>query len=240
MERIYRKRVRARGLVSFPVIIKETDLWVSTDRDLSRETHELVFKYRHQLETYIQSHPLFLTTLDPYPEDPYAPLIIKEMIHDACTAGVGPMAAVAGAIAQFVGQDLLKDFTKQIIIENGGDIYLKVNRVANVSIWAGKSPLNAKFGLRVAKQQMPLGVCCSSGTVGHSLSFGQADAVCVLSASAVLADAAATAIGNHIKQKSDLDEIAQWAEQIKGVSGLVIVMGDKMAAWGEVELVGLA
>jgi len=237
MERTYRKRVKARGLVSFQVTVKETDLWVSSDQNLFKATHDLVLKYRHQLETYIQSHPVFLTTLEPYPIDPYAPLMIKEMIAATRTAGVGPMAAVAGAIAQFVGQELLKDFTKQVIIENGGDIFLKISRDATVSIWAGRSPLSAKFGLKVHKRQMPLGICCSSGTVGHSLSFGRADAICILSASAVLADGMATALGNRIKQKSDLDHIAQWAEPLKGVMGVVAVMQDKMAAWGDVELV---
>ncbi|RPI78755.1 MAG: UPF0280 family protein [Desulfobacteraceae bacterium] len=237
MERIYRKQVKARGLVSFQVMVKETDLWVSADHDLFKTTHDLVLEYRHQLETYIQAYPLFLTTLEPYPIDPFAPQMIQEMIEATRTAGVGPMAAVAGAIAQFVGRALLKDFTKQVIIENGGDIFLKVDRDTTVSISAGSSPFSGRIGIQVHKKQMPLGVCCSSGTVGHSLSFGRADAICILAASAVLADSAATALGNRIKQKADLDHIAQWAQPLKGVSGVVAIMQDKIAAWGDVELV---
>ena len=99
-ERTYRKRVNAGDLVSFHVAVKETDLWVSADQNLEKETRDLVLNQRHQLENYIGIHPDFLTTLKPYPEDPYAPPMIKEMIETTRDLGVGPMASVAGAIAQ--------------------------------------------------------------------------------------------------------------------------------------------
>ena len=131
-ERAYRKRVKARGLVSFHVAVKETDLWVSAERSLENETRDLILNHRQQLEGYIHSHPDFLTTLQPYPEDPYAPPLVKEMIEAARGIGVGPMASVAGAIAQFVARGLLQ-LTDQVIVENGGDIFLKTNRPATVS-----------------------------------------------------------------------------------------------------------
>ena len=235
-ERTYRKRVNTRDLVSFQVAVKETDLWISADKNLEKESRDLVIDQRHQLESYIGTHPNFLTTLKPYPEDPYAPAIVREMIETTRNLGVGPMASVAGAIAQYVGCGLLK-YTDQVILENGGDIFLKTNRAVTVSIFAGESPLSGKIGLKIPQEKMPLGVCASSGTVGHSLSLGSTDIVCVISPSAVLADGAATALGNRIRDKKDLERVADWANEMEGVSGGLAIVKDKVAAWGEVELV---
>ena len=237
-ERKYRRRIRAEGLVSFNVRVKETDLWVSSERDLTKETSELVFGYRYQLESYIKSHPEFLTTLKPYPEDPYAPNIIKDMIMLTRDLGVGPMASVAGAIAQYVAMGLLES-EDQIIVENGGDIFLKVNRDVTVSIFAGESPLSEKIGLSITTRLMPLGICSSSGRVGHSLSMGSADVICLISPSAILADGAATAIGNRIKSKKDLEMVREYADGLGGILGGVAIMGDIMATWGDLELVDL-
>ncbi len=234
----YRKRVKAEGMVSFRVAVKETDLWVSADRDLAEETRDLILDSRHQLESYIRSNPEFLTTLQPYPEDDYAPPIVKEMIQVTGSASVGPMASVAGAVAQFVGKGLL-ELTDQVIVENGGDIFLKVDRRVTVSVFAGESPLSGRIGLVVHERQMPLGVCSSSGSVGHSLSTGAADVICLLSPSPVLADGAATAIGNRVKKSKDLERAAEWADEIGGIMGGVAIMDDRMATWGDVELVGL-
>ncbi|MBW2000405.1 MAG: UPF0280 family protein, partial [Deltaproteobacteria bacterium] len=218
VERTYRKRVSAGGLVSFQVVVKETDLWVSADRNLEKETRDLVLNYRNQLESYIKSHPAFLTTLQPYEQDPFAPPIVREMINATRKIGVGPMASVAGAIAEFVGRDLLKS-AGQVIVENGGDIFLKAERAVTVAIFAGKSPLSEKIGLKIPVRDMPLGVCSSSGTVGHSHSEGIADAICIMSSSAILADGAATALGNRLKRKRDLERVDKWASEIGGIMG---------------------
>ncbi len=238
MERTYRQRVKVEDLVSFHIAVKETDLSVSADRNLERKAEDLVFDCRTRLEDYISSHEFFLTTLQPYPKDPFAPSMIKTMIEMTSRAGVGPMASVAGAIAQFVGEGLLQ-FTDQVIVENGGDIFLKTLRPAIVSIYAGESPLSEKFGLKIPTQQMPLGICSSSGTIGHSLSMGVADLVCTIASSAVLADGASTALCNRIKNKTDLEEIPHWAGQIPGIMGGIAIMGDSMIPWGDVELVVL-
>jgi ApbE superfamily uncharacterized protein (UPF0280 family) len=237
-ERTYRKRVNAKDLVSFHVAVKETDLWVSSERKLEDETRDLILDYRHQLERYIQAHPDFLTTLQPYPEDPYAPLLVREMIEVSRVVGVGPMASVAGAIAQYVAKGL-QQWTDQVIVENGGDIFMKANRPVTVSIFAGESLLSGKIGVMIPKEKMPVGICSSSATVGHSLSMGIADLVCLLSSSAVLADGAATALGNRIKSKRALEKVAIWADRIEGIWGGLVIVGDKMATWGEIELVGL-
>ena len=238
MERSYRQIARAGNLLSFRVEIKETDLWISAPQILEKEAVDLVLEGRHQIESYMKANSGFKSSLIPWEEDPFAPFLVKEMTKASRIVGVGPMAAVAGAIAQFVGEGLLK-ITDQVIVENGGDVFMKTGRKATVSIFAGDSPLSGKIGLVFSEKRMPVGVCSSSGTIGHSLSLGKADAVCIVSSSSALGDAAATALGNRILSKRDLGKAASWAEGIGGINGGVVILGDKMTAWGEVELVAL-
>jgi ApbE superfamily uncharacterized protein (UPF0280 family) len=157
------------------------------------------------------------------------------MIRASGLAGVGPMAAVAGAMAEFVSRDLLP-FTDEIIVENGGDLYLVTAKERTVGIYAGSSPLSLKVGIRIAPEDSPLGICTSSGTVGPSLSFGKADAVCILSASAALADAAATAVGNLLREKKDVESGLDRAKSIEGVLGCLLILADRMGVWGNVKV----
>jgi ApbE superfamily uncharacterized protein (UPF0280 family) len=237
-ERTYRERITTEDLVSFNVKVKETDLWISSDTDLTEDARDLVFGARYQIESYIKSHPEFLTNLQPSAEDPYTSPIVGEMIRTTRDLGIGPMASVAGAVAQYVGEGLL-ELTDQVIVENGGDIFLKINRPATVSIFAGESPISGKLGLVIPVRLMPLGICSSSGTVGHSLSMGSSDVICVMSPSPILADAAATVLGNRINSKKDIDNIPNWAGSIDGILGGVAIMDDKMSAWGDINLVEL-
>jgi ApbE superfamily uncharacterized protein (UPF0280 family) len=233
--RTYRHWVKDKDLVSFNVVVKETDLYIRATTNLKRKTFRLVLKYRDALERYIERHPSFLTSLEPIAVEDDAPRIVSEMAEAATKAGVGPMAAVAGAIAEFVGSQLLA-FSPEIIIENGGDIYLRSQKERLIGIYAGKSPLTGKIALEINGQDTPMGICTSSGTVGHSLSFGKADAAIVLSPSATLADAAATAIGNLIIQPSDIPAGIELAQSINGLKGVVIIKDDKMGLWGEVNI----
>jgi ApbE superfamily uncharacterized protein (UPF0280 family) len=233
--RVYRHWVKDNELVSFNVVVKETDLYIRASSNLEQEALKLVMKYRNLLERYIEQHPSFLTSLEPVAVADNAPAIVSEMAEAARKAGVGPMAAVAGAIAEFVGRELLA-LSPEVIIENGGDIYLKSLKERRIGIYAGKSPLSGKIALEISGEETPMGICTSSGTVGHSLSFGKADAAMVLSKSATLADAAATAIGNIIVQPSDIPLGIELAQSIDGITGVIIIKDDKMGLWGEVKL----
>jgi len=237
-ERTYRNLVKTDDLVNFEVIVKETDLLVRAERDLSMETRESVLRYRHQLETYISENPLFRESLIPLADDPYAPVMVREMIRTSQLAGVGPMAAVAGAMAEMVSRDLLK-FSEEVIVENGGDIYLSTSKERTIGIYAGKSPLSLKIGIVISPEESPLGVCTSSGTVGPSLSFGKANAVCLLSKSAALADAAATAVGNVVKEKKDIELGLERGREIAGILGALIIVQEKMGVWGNIKLTQL-
>jgi ApbE superfamily uncharacterized protein (UPF0280 family) len=237
-ERAYRDLVKTEDLVRFKIIVKETDLLVRAERDLSGEARESVLRYRHQLETYIAMNPEFQTSLIPLEDAPHVPEIIQEMIRTSKLAYVGPMAAVAGAMAEMVSKDLLK-LSKQVIVENGGDIYLATSKERTVGIYAGNSPLSLKIGILIKPEETPLGICTSSGTVGHSLSFGKADAVCILSKSAALADAAATAVGNVIQNRKDVEKGLERGKEIEGVLGMLIIVGEKIGVWGDVTLTQL-
>jgi ApbE superfamily uncharacterized protein (UPF0280 family) len=237
-KRTYRNLVKTDDLFKFEVVVKETDLLVRAERELSNETRESVLKYRQQIEAYIEANPQFQRSLLPLREDPYAPEIVREMIRTSQLADVGPMAAVAGAMAEMVSTDLL-ELSKEVIIENGGDIYLATSKDRTVGIYAGDSPLSLKIGVVIGPEDSPLGVCTSSGTVGPSLSFGKADAVCILSKSAALADAAATAVGNIVKEKKDIELGLERGKEIEGIFGMLIIVGEKMGVWGNVRLIQL-
>jgi len=233
--RTYRHWVKDKGLVGFNVIVKETDLYIRASSDLKRKARRLVVKYRQQLESYIERHSAFLSSLEPLAVGDDAPRIVTEMANAAEKTGVGPMAAVAGAIAEFVGKELL-ELSPEVIVENGGDIYLKSSTDRLIGIYAGKSPLTSKVGLEIMGKDTPIGICTSSGTVGHSLSYGQADAVIALSKSTALADATATAIGNMIKSADYIPRGIERAISIKGLNGVIIIKDDKIGLWGKVKI----
>jgi len=233
--RDYRHWVRASDLISFNVLVRETDLRISARANLRSKAQKMVMKYREKLERYIQEMPSFLTSLVPLAVSEQAPDIVRLMAESADRVGVGPMAAVAGAIAQLVGGELL-DYSPEVIVENGGDIYLRSLKNRRVGIYAGRSPLTGRIGLEIKGAETPLGISTSSGTVGHSISFGKADAVTVVARSAALADAAATAIGNMISRPEDIPAGIAFARAISEIQGGIIIVGDKMGIWGKINL----
>ncbi len=236
-ERGYRQLVRSH-LVTDRLVVQQTDLGLYTSHPVSAEAKEAVIFQRAQLEAYIRSHPGFLQSLQPLPLDPLAPPMVRRMLQAGQSAQVGPMAAVAGAMAEAVGQ-ALRPISEEVIVENGGDIFLHIRRPVTVAIFAGASPLSLKIGLQINPDSGVSAVCTSSGTVGHSLSFGRADAACVLGSDCALADAAATAVGNRVRAAADIPTAIHWAQRIPGVLGLLIVVEEKMGAWGAVEVMPL-
>ena len=237
-EKAYRNRVDAGGLVSFPVRVKETDLLIHAESDLTSAARDAVLRCRGFLEAYIGLNPEFQHVLFPWKLEGPVPAIVREMARAGQAAGVGPMAAVAGAISEQVGNEL-RGASPRIIVENGGDVFLCTDEPAIVAVYAGASALSMRIGLRVDPAGRPMGVCTSSGTVGHSKSFGRADAVCVTSRSCPLADAAATAIGNRVASEADISGAVAFGKTIAGVEGLLIIVGDQIGLWGRLELVAL-
>jgi hypothetical protein len=145
-ERFYRTRTASPDWVSFTIQVKESDLWIRARRNLAEEGYERLYRHRQAIEEYIRQHPEFGEALTPLPPDPLAPAIIQEMLAAGRAAGVGPMAAVAGAVAQYVGNDLL-ELSSEIIIENGGDLFISCRESLTVGLFAGTSPLSQRIGV---------------------------------------------------------------------------------------------
>jgi len=232
--RHYRSWIKpGEDLVSFRVVYRETDLAVLAAREITMATLAFVREVREPLERYILRHPEFLKSLKPLPEDPEAPEIVKHMLRAGRACRVGPMASVAGAIAEAVGRRILeKGLSSQVAIENGGDLFLALRRPATVALYAGESPLSGKIGLRLRENLMPCGVCTSSGKLGHSLSLGKAEAVCVVAREAALADAAATALGNLVKGKRSLKKVLSEAQKWPHILAVVCIIGDEIGFYG--------
>jgi ApbE superfamily uncharacterized protein (UPF0280 family) len=234
-KRFYRNWQNPDGLVSFAVRCRETDLMVYAEKDLAETTLTLVKKYRSQIEETIEENPDFKTSLIPLTvETSYQ--IIAEMVDKSRLAGVGPMAGVAGALSEFVGRELL-DHTDGLIIENGGDVFIRSRSDRTVLVYAGeKSPFKDRVKLLLKGREEPFGVCTSSAAVGPSVSFGNTDAVVVVASSAVTADVFATAVGNRVKRADDLEPAIEYVRSFPDISGVLIMIGDRMAVFGEIRL----
>jgi len=235
--RAYRSWTKSSELILFEVTEKETDLAIYASKNLERQARAAVLTYRQDLEKYIGKHPEFLTALEPINVSSDAPLIVKAMAEAAAKALVGPMAAVAGAVAEFVGRDLA-EFSGEVIVENGGDIFIRSAKKRTLGVYAGDtSPFTGTLAIEVEPKEAGLGVCTSSGTVSHSLSFGKSDAVVIISEDTALADAVATATGNILKAPDDINRGIDFARSIDGVLGVLVMMKDRMGSWGEINLV---
>lgn len=231
--RIYRSLVEPAGLVTFEVVHAETDLQVSALRDLSGEASALVRALRAELEAYIAAFPRFAESHVPVAVGADAPAIARSMAEAAQVADVGPMAGVAGAFAEAVARGL-ETLSAEVVVENGGDLYLVGNRQRAVLLSAGDSPLSGAVALALGADALPVAVCTSSGRVGPSVSYGSAHAVTVLARSGALADAAASSVGNLVHGPDDIERALTRAREIDGVLGAVVIVDDRIGAMGDI------
>jgi len=243
VERTYRRLFRQEDLAHFQVVVRETDLFIGIRRnrltpELADRANRFVRTLRQELEDYIAEDPGFLRALTPYPVAATAPQIARDMTAAADAAGVGPMAAVAGAFAEYTGRFLIR-YSRDVLVENGGDLFIKSNRQRTIGVFAGPSPFSNRVGLVISPEMTPLGICTSSGTLGHSLSYGKADAVTILARTATLADAVATAAANRVQSPEDLTAAVDFALSIEGVYGALAVIGTQLAVRGHVKLTPL-
>ncbi len=217
------------------LLLNDSNILLKTDseRAVKEAGGELALQ-RSKLESYLEKDPEFQTSLEPYAAGDDAPEIAKLLETSARAAGtVGPMAAVAGTFSELILKRMLKAGAKYAVVENGGDIAMKVNREARVSVYAGKSGFSEKIGFLVKAEETPLGICTSAGTVGHSISFGKADAVVAFHESASVADACATAIANEVGKEEGVQKALEFAKKIPS-KGVVILRRGELAAWGKI------
>lgn len=223
------------------IVVGETDLAVYLcpgvwDESLVRKLKDELISRRSILLNYIRDNPDFAAAHQPWPVDAHAPLLVRRMITAGIAARVGPMAAVAGALAEIAGRSL-KPYSPEVIVENGGDIYLCGERERIVAVYAGEgNPFTHKLAIRLRPDQLPCGVCTSSATVGRSFSYGKADAALIVAPDAALADAVATAAANMVKGPEDVESACNAALAIPGVAAALIICKDQLAAAGDIEL----
>ena len=187
-------------------------------------------KQRSLLEDYIRSDPFFRVTLEPYEVPDSAPEIVCRMARAGQAVDIGPMGAVAGTIAWMAVEDMVDAGATYAFVDNGGDVALFTDRALMIGVYAGESSIK-DLALEVQPTNEILGICTSSGTVGPSVSFGNADAALVVSHDVSLADAAATALGNAVVD--DLEAAFDIVKNVEGINGALVVKSDKFAVWGE-------
>ncbi len=273
-ERFYRAPMGAGRFASVRARVAESDLWIGWKPaaeaecgaaaraaeavEVGRFAVEELHRVRGDIEGYAAERAGFLESLEPLADDPAAPPVVAAMLRAAIAAGVGPMAAVAGAVAEAVGRAVRDEFGfSETVVENGGDLWIDVRAPLSVAVYAGISSLSGTFAVTVAPELCPCGLACSSAKVGPSLSFGNADAALALCRDAAAADAWATALGNRVKLSSDLEPAVRGLVSRPGAEGgidgrtvdspadadalrrplaALAVMADRFAAAGELRL----
>ena len=236
---IYRSLVKSSDLTGFHIRDGESDLYISTDYPARSRARKALRAGREQIENYLSLYPDFGRSLLPRTAERGSPSLIEKMAAAAFKCGVGPMAAVAGSLADWVGESLAVS-SSNVIVENGGDIYLTSDRGRLISLYAGEeNPFTGKMGIKIKKTDSSLGIAASSRTIGPSLNWGRSDLTVVLAETCALADAAATALSNWIyrREKTVWEDAINRINKIPGIKGGLIIMGDQLQAWGRIELV---
>ena len=219
-------------LVRRQIRIKETFATVTAAERFLKLAERAITAARAELEAYIAVEPRFLTALEPLPIDMAAPLVARRMAAAAALAGVGPMAAVAGTIAQVTVEALVAAGCRHVVVDNGGDVVLRIDRPLTVGIFTGGARVR-DIAMRFEPRPGIFSVCTSSGTVGHSLSFGRADAATVVAESGCLADATATALCNRVQERNEAAISRAIRETLAdGVDGMLVVAGDHLGMGG--------
>lgn len=237
-KRTYREHLQGGRWHTFTVAFKETDLWIGIDKSSFRSEIQSfaafrIHALRDEMDTYLSKDPNYLTALVPYDVAPTAPILLREMSAVARQSRIGPMSAVAGAVSARVARDIKEQFgVKEIVVENGGDIYADIQEDIDISVFAGESSLSEKVGFTIGADYAPLGICTSSGTVGPSLSFGKADAVMIICKDCALADTYATAFANQIQTAEDIAPCMEKIQEVKEILGALCIKEDKIGIAG--------
>lgn len=233
-ERFYRNSAFSKFTIE--VSYKESDLLISTAKEIEQEVcHQILKKYYEEIEQYVKKTPAFLTSLSPLEVDNNAPAIVKEMMRVSWITKIGPFSSVAGAIALYVGKEILT-YSDEVIIENGGDIFLKINEDKKLGIYLGENSQMQNLSLRIKSRKHPFGIASSSSSFGHSLNFGGAQLVTVIAKDAVIADGFATSLSNRIKKDRDIVEVLEFVKMDPFLEGIFIYFEEKMFLWGALEL----
>lgn len=217
------------------ILYKDSRIKILTDKKpLINKAYDELVKQRTLIEQYIKKDPFFLATLKPHKLKSNAPEIVKLMAKGAEIANVGPMAAVAGTIAEFLARYLRKKGANIAVVENGGDIFAITNKPITIGLFSGQNKIAEKLAFKLNTKNTPLAICSSSSKLGHSVSFGKCDLATVFSKKSYIADAVATAVGNKIKSIKDINPTLNWAINLKHIEGVLIIKDSKVGIIGNI------
>jgi len=233
---IYRSKVKSREKYKWKVVYKYSDILISSDSYIKDRVEKPLREIYKLLEFCIEKDPSFLKSLSPVRIKSYFPEIIKKMCEKSAIFNVGPMATVAGAVCEYLAANLNK-YCSQLIIENGGDVYIKSKRDINVGVYLKNKYFKDRINLKIKRGNTPYGLCSSSGSFGHSLSLGKSDLVVVLAESTISADGAATAVANSISSHADISKAINHYKKVNDIEGILIVKDSKIGLWGSLELI---
>jgi ApbE superfamily uncharacterized protein (UPF0280 family) len=214
-----------------PFVHKEAVFRICCER-YAIVTAEIITQ-RRILERYIDTHPEFLRALEPVTPLSGAPEVARRMARAAQLTGVGPMAAVAGAMAQLVVEAAIDAGASEVIVENGGDIYIQADSPVTIVLHTGAAKIGDSLAFSIQPQDTPLAICSSSGKMGHSMSLGECDLATVVAKDAALADAAATLAANLVKTVDDVDTALEKIIAVEGIDGVLIVKDDRVGLAGK-------
>lgn len=239
--RTYRFQMGSSRFSSLVLSIGESDIWIGYNpasvgqNDLRSEAGRIVRRLRNEIISY--PDPAFRTSFVPLTVTDNPSGFIQSMLNASFLAATGPMASVAGAIAQATAQHLKRKFLlDEIVVENGGDLYIDVLKELSVKLIAPGNRLSGKLSVVVDPLHSPLGICTSSGKIGHSYSFGKADAVMVACKDAALSDAYATAFCNRVQKQSDVQKICNEMNAHEEILSAVVLLDDTLALCGQLEV----
>ena len=210
---------------------RETIITLLCDKTYVPIAEKTLRTLRTRLEDLIRADEAFKTSHQPLIRRSL-PSPLNQMIMSAAKMNVGPMATVAGLFAEAALNAVLKAGAREAIVDNGGDIALLVKTPVTVGIYSGCSTVK-NLAFRIMPTQKPLGICTSSGTVGHSFSYGLADAAVVISENISLADAAATALCNQVHDEADLKTCFNCLKPHEKIQGALVIYRNRIALWGD-------
>ncbi|MBU0712815.1 UPF0280 family protein [bacterium] len=240
--RLYREIPQNDRFFRVEISYLETDLWIACAPAISEHRFQkfvvnTIISLRNDIDEYTRNRRVFMDSFSALALDSDAPLIVQKMLNAAIQANVGPMAAVAGSFAEEIGKRIKTEFSpNELIVENGGDIYIDINEPVLIGIYAGDSPLSNKIALKVTPEYSPFGICTSSGTIGHSQSFGKADAVTIACKDTAEADAYATAFGNKVQSVNDIDSVIAETRSVRSILSALVIVDDKIAVQGKFDI----
>lgn len=194
---------------------------------------ESIVRERRKIEKYIEGQPEFAKALKPIELLPEAPEIVRKMARAAEKTGLGPMASVAGTLAQYGVEAALAAGSTDALVENGGDMYIASSSPVTIGIYAGKNSIGAQLAFHILPEELPLSICSSSSQMGHSLSFGNCELATVIAREAALADSAATLVCNSISRQEDVEHVLDKVGRIEGIQGILVVKDNNVGLWGK-------